>query len=227
MLRASRPGRGLVACPTSRSALAAPGLRSQDGVGVKAVDEDLDSDHAEQQAAESGQLDALGPSAQPSGRGAGVQETGVHHSGDERPDLHRISAPVPAHAWSLHIAPAMVPNVQTGNANATSWSSAPGPGSLCIIPAGRHAPGACRSANRYTAPMTAATRKIPVAAVIAVTWMASQYDCSEAAARTLSRPQTSGGPVRPGRTERQIPPPRPDGHLASRGPQHVPPGAPP
>ena len=35
-----------------------------------------------------------------------------------------------------------------------------------------------RSATMYMMPRTAATKKMPLESVIAVTWMDSQYDCS-------------------------------------------------
>ena len=61
-------------------------------------------------------------------------------------------------------------------------------GSLRTIPLpGAARPAATRlvylSTQRYTKPSTAGTKKMPVANVIAVTWISSQYDCSAGTGR--------------------------------------------
>src|ERR1700733_7473055 len=89
------------------------------------------------------------------------------------------------HAWSAQMAPAMTPNVQIGKPKTTaryvSLSSCDADGTRSSSALGSALPAATRfryrSVTRYMMPSTAATKKMPVARVIAVTWIDSQYDC--------------------------------------------------
>src|SRR6266540_2833825 len=92
-------------------------------------------------------------------------------------------------AASAHIAPAAMPNVHTGNPKATvryaTWSSSRDSGSReprltgnRIVPAPAATRRSYRSRIRYSTEATKLTRKVPVAVIAAVTWMASQYDRS-------------------------------------------------
>src|SRR5213078_2597705 len=92
-------------------------------------------------------------------------------------------------AASAHIAPAAMAKVHTGKPKATvryaTWSRIPDSGSREPRLAGNRTevtPAAIsrsyRSRIRYSTVATKLTRKMPVAVIAAVTWMASQYDRS-------------------------------------------------